>query len=277
MLPLFALNRIALSRLSWADFLRTARRLEVSAIELRNDLAGVELQAGPGALEVGAMARGLGLRIRSINALQRFEQFDAQRAEQAREMIRQAQDAGAECLVLCPTNDRRDPRRAAERASDLLAALNQLAPRLRDAGLTGLIEPLGFAECALRLKSQAIEAIGQCRDPGVFALVHDTFHHRLAGEDSLFAAHTGLVHVSGVRDTTRPWAELRDGHRVLVDEHDRLGSVDQLHDLLASGYQGLVSFEPFAAEVCQAEDGADQLARSMDWIREALARRAGTA
>ena len=271
MLPHFAINRIALSRLSFAEFLKTARELGAAAIELRNDLAGMELLEGPPAHEIGAMARASGLRVRSINALQRFEQFDAQRQEEAGEMIRQAQTTGAECLVLCPSNDRRDTRTAAAREADLLQALNQLAPRLRDAGLVGLLEPLGFAECALRHKSVALRAIGQCCDPGVFALVHDSFHHRLAGEDALFAAQTGLVHVSGVVETHQPCSEWRDGHRVLVDPNDQLDSVGQLRQLMAQGYSGLVSFEPFAAEVCQAEDGPAQLARSMAWIREALA------
>ncbi len=259
----FAINRMSAPRLPFAQFAAMAQRLGVDAIEIRNDLAGVEMEDGTPGQVVGAIARDHGLSIRSINALQRFEQFDATRAAEARAMVAYAADCGAQALVLCPTNSLRDARSAPQRHDDLVAALSQLAPMLRDHGLGGLIEPLGFGECAVRCKSQAVRAIRELPDASPFALVHDTFHHHLAGEDLFFPELTGLVHVSGVEDAGLDVAHMRDGHRVLVGPADRLGNAGQLARLLAAGYSAYASFEPFADEIAAASDIEERLAQSM--------------
>src|SRR5882762_11995012 len=106
----FAINRISAPRIPFAEFAGMTRRLGVDAIEIRNDLPGIELVDGTPAKEVGAAARTQGLVIRSINALQRFEQFDAARESEAKELIRYAVDSGTQALVLCPTNSRQDSR-----------------------------------------------------------------------------------------------------------------------------------------------------------------------
>jgi 2-keto-myo-inositol isomerase len=104
----------------------------------------------------------------------------------------------------------------------------------------------------------------------VFRLVHDTFHHHLAGESAQFPQLTGMVHISGVTDPDLPRAELRDAHRGLVTAGDRLGSVGQIRALLAAGYFGVFSFEPFAAEVHVLEAPQADLRRSMEVIRDGL-------
>ncbi len=266
----FAINRMSAPRLPFAQFCAMARRLGVDAIEIRNDLAGVETQDGTPAAAVGAIARDHGLCIRSINALQRFEQFDASRAAEAQALIAYAVDCGAQALVLCPTNSLRDARSAAQRHDDLVAALSQLAPMLRDHGLSGLVEPLGFEECAVRRKSQAVRALRELADATPFALVHDTFHHHLAGEDLFFAELTGLVHVSGVEDAGLDVSHMRDGHRVLVGAADRLGNAEQLAHLLSAGYAGYASFEPFAEEIAAAGNIEERLAQSMRHLRGAV-------
>ena len=48
------------------------------------------------------------------------------------------------------------------------------------------IEPLGFAESSLRLKREAVEAIDSVGGAHAFRLIHDTFHHAVAGERELF-------------------------------------------------------------------------------------------
>lgn len=269
----FALNRMAAPRLPFAAFAALAQRLGIAAIEIRNDLPNVETRDGVAPSTVGTIARDHGLKIRSINALQRFDQFDRERAEEAAEMARYAAACGAEALVLCPTNSRRDGRDAARRHAELVDALRGLAPILRDHGLTGLVEPLGFEECAVRRKSQAVRAIEEVNAGSTFQLVHDTFHHHLAGEGLFFAARTGLVHISGVEDPALDASQMRDGHRVLVGGADRLGNATQLRRLLDEGYAGLVSYEPFAEEVASAPADAleQQLRISMDHLRAAVA------
>ena len=63
-----------------------------------------------------------------------------------------------------------------------------------------------------------------------------------------------------------------DEHRVLVGPKDRLGDVEQLRELYAGGYDGIVSFEPFAKEVHELPDPIAAVRASMDYVREALAR-----
>ncbi len=271
----FAINRICAARLPLPAFAAMACRLGVTTIELRNDLDGAETHDGTATGDILAITRGHGLTIRSINALQRFDQWDVARAREATALMRQASACGAQAVVLCPTNSRQDPRSDTQRLDDLLLALRQILPLLHDHGLTGLIEPLGFAECALRRKSQARYAIQTLGSPTTLQLVHDSFHHHLAGEDTFFAADTGLVHVSGVDDPRPARDAMRDPHRVLVGPRDRLDTVGQLRTLLAAGYRGAVSFEPFADAVITAADIEQQLARSMAYLSAAVAASTG--
>ncbi|MHA6907023.1 TIM barrel protein [Ralstonia pseudosolanacearum] len=266
----FGINRISAPRQTFADYLAMCKRIGVSAIEIRNDLKGVEISDGTPAAELRAQAEQAGIVIRSINALYPFDVFDAGLEARARSMAAYAQACGAQALVMCPLNSRDDQRTEAERRRDLVHALRRLRPILDDHGIEGLVEPLGFEECVLRRKSDAVEAIYAAGGERHFKLVHDTFHHHLAGEDIFFPDLTGLVHVSGVESAELDERDMRDGHRVLVGEGDRLGNIAQLRTLLARGYRGLVSFEPFAAEVMEAENSEALLAESMRYIHNAL-------
>jgi len=87
----FALNRMAVPRIPFAQFAVMTQRLGVTAIEIRNDLPGIETGDGVPPQESGAIALAHGLVIRSINALQRFEQCDATRLAEARAMAAYAQ------------------------------------------------------------------------------------------------------------------------------------------------------------------------------------------
>ena len=230
----FAINRISAPRIPFAEFAAMIKRLGVEAIEIRNDLPGVELADGTRALDIAAAAKANGLVVRSINALQRFEQFDAAREAEARDLIKYAAESGTQALVLCPTNSRKDARTPEQRHADLVNALRQLKPLLDAAGLVGLVEPLGFEECAVRRKSQAVRAFEEVGAGNTFRLVHDTFHHHLAGEGLFFPEWTGLIHISGVEDKTVDASQMRDSHRVLVGSADRLGNIAQLRALLAA-------------------------------------------
>ncbi len=61
-----------------------------------------------------------------------------------------------------------------------------------------------------------------------------------------------------------------DAHRVLVDDADRLENLPQIKALIAAGYTGPFSFEPFASEVHDAADPEAALKDSMDYIRANL-------
>ncbi len=270
----FALNHMAAPRLGLEDFLALARGLGVSAVEIRNDLPGTATSDGTPPGDVKRAAERAGLPIASINALYPFNIWTDEGAAQAGALIDAAAACGAKGLVMCPLNDAAYAASDDERLSALRRALAALKPLLARAGVTGLVEPLGFAECALRFKREAVEAIRDVDGAGTFALVHDTFHHHVAGETELFPEMTGLVHVSGVVDPSLPPERLRDPHRVLVDGDDLIDNVGQVRALLAGGFRGPVSFEPFAPSVHARPDIAPALRASMDFIAGGVARSA---
>jgi 2-keto-myo-inositol isomerase len=60
--------------------------------------------------------------------------------------------------------------------------------------------------------------------------------------------------------------DMQDAHRVLIDERDRLGNIDQIAGLLAAGYDGPFSYECFAPETHAMADPYGALKRSFDFI-----------
>lgn len=99
-----------------------------------------------------------GVTIISINALQRFNEWNATRAAEAQELIDYAGASGAKALVLVPKNDGTGCADG-ERQANLRQSLIALKPMLEEAGIIGLVEPLGFEICSLRSKTEAAEAI----------------------------------------------------------------------------------------------------------------------
>lgn len=265
----FSLNRMSIPRSSYADFLKVAKNLGVSGVEIRNDLPGVELNDGSKAEDILAATNAAGVEIASINALQRFDQFNPEKKAEAEALAQYAKACGSKAIVLCPTCDRNDKRSAEERFADLVDSLTNLGPILEANQLIGLIEPLGFEICALRLKGVAVKAIKESGFPNVFKVVHDTFHHYVAGEQEFFPEWTGLIHISGVESVQVERPGMLDMHRVLVGKEDRLGNIPQLQYLLNAGFNGYVSFEPFAEEVASLsiEEAEKQLGESIAFIK----------
>ena len=267
---IFSMNHMVAPRMNHTAFFDLTRKLGVDRVEIRNDLAGVALLDGTPPAEVGSSAGARGLRILSINALQRFNIWEEARAAEASSLAAYAAACGAEALVLCPVNDVNYTPSPTEGRDALRKALNGLKPILSAAGVIGLVEPLGFTECSLRFKEEAVDAIEATGGTGAFRLVHDTFHHYVAGETKMFPAHTGLVHISGVTDPSVSAATMRDPHRVLVDAGDRIGNIEQLRALYAGGYQGAISFEPFAASVHNSATIEAELRASMAYVKMGL-------
>jgi 2-keto-myo-inositol isomerase len=267
----YAINHMVAPRRSFADLLRLATSLGLDQVEIRNDLDGVPTRDGTPPERVRAEAEAAGVRILSINALQRFNDWNDARAGEATALARYARGCGAEALVLCPVKDATYRLAESERAERLRAALRALAPILEDAGIVGLVEPLGFATSSLRFKADALEAIEELELGERFRLVHDTFHHYLSGEARLYPEWTGLVHISGVDEPDLPLERMRDAHRVLVDVNDRCGTLLQILALM-EGCDGPYSFEPFAASVHGLDDIAGAVEASMHWIDREIAR-----
>jgi len=259
----FAINHISAPKMALGEFFAMVRRQGLTEVEIRNDLPDVVGTTDPAV--VRAEAERHGVTILSINALYPFNVWSGDLPARAVAMADYAQACGAKSLVMCPLND------GSEVAfDDLVAALRAMRPILSERGLIGLVEPLGFPISSLRKKSTAIEAIKAAEGEGVFKLMHDTFHHHLASETEFFPDWTGLVHISGVTDPEVTVDDMLDAHRVLVDDADRLENLPQIKALIAAGYTGPFSFEPFASEVHDAADPEAALKDSMDYIRANL-------
>jgi 2-keto-myo-inositol isomerase len=252
-----------------------AAELGCTGIELRNDLADKQLTDRPffdgeDPAAVGAYALGRGLRLLGLSEAYGFNDWSDSMQRKVATLIAQARQCGAESISLIPGNAG-DHGNDVDRARKLETALHAILPMLEEAGMVALIEPLGFVSSSLRRKSEAIAAIEAVGGTGRFKLVHDTFHHHLAAEKEFFAGHTGIVHISGVIDPQLSRDAMGDEHRLLVDASDRLGNVEQISRLLQLGYKGCFSFEAFSPEVHAYVDPANDLARSMAYIREAQA------
>lgn len=259
----FAMNHIAAPKVDLVEFFEMAKRLGTTEVEIRNDLPNVMASWAPE--DVKAAAEKAGVTILSINALYPFNVWSGDLPERAVAMADYAAACGAKALVMCPLNDGTPVSH-----SQTVAALDAMKPILKERGLTGLVEPLGFPISSLRTKAEAIAAITEAGDDGTYKVLHDTFHHHLAGETQFYPNRTGLVHISGVTDPGVAVADMLDAHRVLVDAVDRLENIAQIKALIAAGFSGPYSFEPFAEEVHNADDPEAALAESIAYVKAQL-------
>lgn len=255
----FSLNRIISPALSLKEFIDLTADCALEYIELRNDLGDGKIIDNLKPDEVKKMCSDAGLKIATINAIQKFNL--PSNFKKAEEEIKRTADLckviGCSAIILCPNNDTNDRRSAEEFIADTAQALSLYSPIFKNAGITGLIEPLGFGECSIRGKKAAIKAItlsgsAGCTDPGnkecCYKVVHDTFHHYLGTDKEYFPHETGLIHISGVEDDI-PDSKMRDSHRVLVTDKDRIENKKQVRDMDEKGYNGIISFEPFSAGI----------------------------
>lgn len=267
-----ALNHMTCPSMRYDDFMRMAKSLGCIGVHYRNDL-GRPLFEGDAAEQVRQLATAEGIQITGLAQLERFNEWNAEREEQARTLITTAAAIGAAGIGLIPVNDGSGTADGVRQAN-LRDALNALKPLLKAAGLKGFIEPLGFAQCSLRHKAEAVEAIEVVEGQGTFMLVHDTFHHFIANGCAtgapIFPEYTGIIEISGVIDPELGPLDMHDEHRILVDARDRIGNVDQIRELMGVGYTGPVSFEPFSPLVHGLQNPAQAIAQSFDFIAREL-------
>ncbi len=270
-----ALNHMTTPKLDCRSFLDLAASLGCVGVELRNDLADKKLSAadffdGDAPEAIGAYARAKGLRLLGLSEAYGFNSWSEAMRAKVQLLIDQAVASGAETISLIPRNDA--PKWTdSERLAALREALGEILPMLETANMVALIEPLGFVSSSLRLKAEAVDAIEAVGGRGRYKLVHDTFHHHLAGGGAIFPEYTGIVHISGVVDPSLTPEEMQDGHRILVDARDRLGNIAQMRELLDAGYEGAFSYEPFSAEVHAMTDPASAIAESFAFIEKGIA------
>ncbi len=268
--PKFALNHMTAPGLDCRRFLVLAASLGCVGVELRNDLADKKLSSaaffdGEAPQAIGDYARSKGLRLLGLSEAYGFNTWSEPMRAKVQLLIDQAKASGAESISLIPRNDAPDWS-ASERMAALRGAIAAILPMLDKADMVALIEPLGFTTSSLRSKAEAVEAIEAEGGLGRFKLVHDTFHHHLAGGGPIFPEHTGIVHISGVVDPSLKPEQMQDGHRILVDARDRLGNIAQIRALTQAGYTGAFSYEPFSPLVHALADPEKALRESFDFI-----------
>ena len=266
----FALNHMTAPGLDCRRFLDLAASLGCAGVELRNDLADKKLSGtaffdGEAPEVIGEYARSKGLRLLGLSEAYGFNSWDDAMRATVQMLIDQAKASGAESISLIPRNDA-PAWSDSERMAALRGALAAILPMLDKADMVALIEPLGFTASSLRSKAEAVEAIEAESGIGRFKLVHDTFHHHLAGGGPIFPEHTGIVHISGVVDPALRVEEMQDGHRILVDARDRLGNIEQIRALTQAGYAGAFSYEPFSPLVHALSDPETSIRASFDFI-----------
>jgi 2-keto-myo-inositol isomerase len=154
--------------------------------------------------------------------------------------------------VMCPNNDKNDHRDARSRVEETLSALKAYGPSFKKRGILGLVEPLGFRESSLSSIVVAAETIKKAGFD-CYKIAYDTFHFYLGPDnendvDAPLVSRVGLIHVSGV-EASVPKETWRDEQRVLLSNADLMASRDQIDQIVALGYEGDISFEPFSAEV----------------------------
>jgi len=264
----FALNHMTVASLGFEQMLDVARRLGCVGVECRNDLAG-KLFDGLSPQRAGEMVTDAGLRLLTLAEIKNFDRLTAGDMNDVISLMDTAEEAKAEAVSLIPSNDGK-----AFDLEQLISSLDTLLPHLKDRNLQGLIEPLGFSTCGIRQKQPVINVIERGGYFHHFKLVHDTFHHCVANDNCVDAAHTGLVHLSGVVDRDVSVEDMLDSHRVLVSETDRLGNVAQIARLLEQGFEGPFSFEAFSPELHAEPNIVGELEQSMKHITATLLKEA---
>ncbi len=267
---MFGLNHIACPNLNFTQLVGLAKSLGMKSIEVRNDLREDALPFGEcSGQQAAAICKQNDMTIAALNAFQRFNAPGdmVERMRSLQDLFVQTMDAGIQAVILCPVNDRNDTRDAESAYTDTVRALQSFGPIFEKFHIKGLVEPLGFSISSLSSKALVVNAMEESGYGHVYALVHDTFHHFLAGEEELFPHQTGLVHISGIEERL-PKQLITDDHRVLVGEHDYSGAKQQVQALLASGYQGIMSFEPFSPSIqkMEFEDLKKALRSSLEYL-----------
>jgi 2-keto-myo-inositol isomerase len=262
----FSLNRTCSPDLTLSQFIALAKAVGVDAIEIRNDIAGREFADGTEAAVISVALSEAGVRLASINALQRFNDWDRDRTEEALSLIGYAAALGAPGIVLCPVVDVAHGWTEAELAQKLRHSLRMLRPILLEYGVTGYVEPLGMKGSTMMQQRTAVAAVTDVAGWDAFRICHDTFQYYRCGDSQIFPEHVGLVHISGI-DRTDLWPdELTEPDRGLVSGNDRVGNVAQLQSLIGAGYRGFVSIEPFNPVVQQDPALASQLDECIKYV-----------
>ncbi|MBI4923331.1 MAG: TIM barrel protein [Devosia nanyangense] len=252
------------------DFIELAKGVGVDAVEIRNDIAGREFADGTPAAELRDKLDDAGLKLASINALQRFNDWTGARERELRTLAAYAATLGAPGIVLCPVIAADHGWSAADLDTKLRHSVRMMRPIFLEYGIKGYLEPLGMRDSTLKHQESIVTAVDEVEAWDAFQLCHDTFQFYRSSDARMFPERIGLVHVSGIARKDLGPVELTEPDRGFVFVGDRVDNVGQLKRLTEAGYRGYVSFEPFDPEVQQDPHILQRLGASIHFLRAAL-------
>lgn len=266
----FAMNRTCSPQRSLTEFLKLVAGVGVGAIEIRNDIVDQEFMDGTEPAAILGQLEAANIKIASVNALQRFNDWTKQRETEARYLMGFAAKLRAPGVVLCPVHNADHGWTEVESEKKLREGLKRLRPILLDLGVKGYVEPLGMSGSTMKRQDVAVAAITDIDGWDAYELCFDTFQFFRCGDNRLFVERIGLTHISGItRQDLKP-SELSEPDRVLVESVDRVDNIGQLRSLIAGGYNGYVSMEPFNVDVQRSGQLADLLKASFARVASAL-------
>ena len=258
----FALNQILFPDSPFENFISFSKKLNVKAIEIRNDIKTNLIEEND-PIKVRNICEENSIKILSINALQKFNFWNKDREKELILLCKYADKANIDSIVLVPLNDG-SINSAKEQMQLLEQSLKNILRVINDYNVLGLVEPLGFTHSSLRFKSLAAKVINNYQS-NKLKIVHDTFHHALAGENKFFPSLTGLVHISGVSNIYKN-IKLLDEHRSIIDDNDILENINQIKNLCNAYYKGFFSLEPFSNTLIKEKDIFKIVKKSFNYI-----------
>jgi 2-keto-myo-inositol isomerase len=264
----FALNQKTTPSLGFEKFLDLASELGCVGVEPRNDL-GRPIFDGIESKRAGEMARERGLRLIGLSEVYPFNDWNEDRSAAVASLIETARIAGAETVSLIPRVDRRDGDDA-ERRETVRATLAKVLSMLDGTSVAALIEPIGFSTSSLKFQREVTDVIDSLNAGRRLGVVHDTFQHALAEDADVVVRHIGLVHISGISGGAGALSDSLDAQRVLVDETDRSGALDEVRSLMKAGYTGPFSYECTSPLIHGLSDPKAAIAGSMTYMRRSL-------
>jgi len=259
----FALNRIISPNLSFNHFIKLVKKTKLQNIEIRNDLLTNKIE-NENLRYIKEITSKNKIEIISINALQKFNIWNKDREKELLFLCKYAKKIGCKGIVLVPLNTG-EYTEYRLRNKILIIALKQIEIIINDFGLIGYIEPLGFKTSSLRLKSEIAKVINSLPKKSNLMILHDTFHHYLSQEKEIYSELTGLVHISGV-DKKIKKKEMKDDDRVLINENDIIGNLEQIDKLISEGYKKIFSLEPFSKKIQNISNPSSEIIESVDYL-----------
>ena len=176
-----SINQIVMKNSSFDEFITFTKKLNIQNIEIRNDIK-TNLVRENEQQKIKDICDNQSIKILTINALQKFNIWNEQRKNELIELCSFANKASILSVVLVPLIDGSFPKEE-DQINLLWSSLKNISVILNDFNIIGLVEPLGLTQSTLRKKSIAIKVIEEIKSTNI-KLLHDTFHHKLAGENN---------------------------------------------------------------------------------------------